>query len=369
MTNKLEINSLTPVSEVLKEIARKAQHVRFKRRAEIFETSGEVNVLTTAVKKDAKATSQMFGFDTSKTSHHGLFRLLDKATRVISKGHTQVVDDGRKLPFERFDWRTFIFFRFPVDLLIDEIEAYVGGKWVTVDLRNRRFWAAAPQDSKGIKLFVERKQKLTELEKRKKYLSNRRSKGRQILDTTSNHNFTENGIKYELRRLQGTTDKMVDKDGNPIPKERIVQENKQVSLIGDFAIPANGKSPIPSTLADVYKEEAEYMVLTKEINELYDLIRETELSLVEDLFIARMYGEIEEANGNSFEYGSVNFTVKFSDDSDYDFSPDAIEKLKSGEYSFEELPTTPQWRCYELGADVPSTNVEEKQGDSKTVDA
>jgi len=33
------------------------------------------------------------------------------------------------------------------------------------------------------------------------------------------------------------------------------------------------------------------------------------------------------------------------------------------------LPTTPQWRCYELGADVPSTNVEEKQGDSKTVDA
>lgn len=367
MAQTLEINSLTPVSECLKEVSRKAQHVRFKRRAEIFQTSGEINVLTSAVKANAKATGQLFGFDTSKTSHYGLFRLLDKATHKIVGGK-RVVEEGTKLPFEQFDWRTFIFFRFPTDLLIEEIEAYVGNKWVVVDLRNRRFWAAAPQDKNGIASFISAKKELAELEKRQNYLKNRRSKGRKILDPAeAPYSFVEDGVQYEIRRTNNTTEKMVDKDGNVISKDRIIQENKEVCLVGDFKIAPNERKSPPSTKEEVFKEEAEYFVLSKQINAIYDEIREIELSLVEDLFIARMYGEISEANGMSFEYGGVNFTVNFSDASDYDYSREVKDKFQSGEYVYEEMEANPQWRCYELGADVPSTNV--KETDSETVNA
>lgn len=355
MTKQLNINSLTPVSAALIELFSRAQHIRFKKKAQQFTVGSKIDSLTGATVKQ-QASSQVFKFTTSLTSHFGLVQLLDKSTNVLAN-EAHVLEEGEKPEFERADWRTIIFFAFPTDLFIPSIDGYIPGLgWTTVDLTNRRFWNPAPQSAEAINSFNQKMKQLHDLECEKKFVDSQRKKFKKTLEKDVAYTIKdENGDIWTLQCQEGSSDKIFDENGEEIKKVRSIHENKQLFLTGNFDKP-HFETPSVKTVEDIVALELRFKQLSTAISRLSKEIRPIQLGLVEDYMICTCSNEITEITSKPIQYGDVTYSVSLKNDSTYDYAPEVVKKLKKGVYSIKSVVTDARWS---FKIDVPySSNVE-----------
>lgn len=364
MVKPLNINSTTPVSLCIKEIFRRALHIKFRKSALFYQVGSEVDTASGAT-KDSEACGQIFGFDTSKTSHHGLIRIRDKRTKIL-KDTAVVQEEGKVPPYEAFDWRTIIAFRFPMDLNVEEIEAYIPGLgWKTFDLRNRRFWAMAPQDEERINEFNNLQRRLAQVRYEREEVKKARDNGkkRSFMGKHTGVVGKHNDRVFLYEKQSGTTDKLFEKNGDEVKKVRNLQPQKDIALIANFELdPVN--VPRAESIQDVGNLAARFEVLGEIEKHLCKAVREIELGLIEDYMIGINTDSLDDINGDTITYGGVEYTIKVSDDSSYDWPEGTAERWKAGELEMRTVETNAQWRAHEL---VEETEKVEKVEETELV--
>lgn len=348
MVKPLNINSTTPVSLCIKELFKRSLHVKFKKSALIYQINAEIDAAAGAT-QEQEACGQLFSFDTSKTSHHGLIRIRDKRTRILSDTAT-IQKEGEAPPFDSFDWRTIIAFRFPMDLNVEEISGYVPGKgWLTIDLRDRRFWALAPTNAEKIQEFNDLKRRLAQVRYEREEVKKARDNGkkRSFMGKHTGVVGKHNDRVFLYEKQSGTTDKLFEKNGNEVKKVRNLQPQKGIALIANFELdPVN--VPRAESIQDVGNLAARFEVLGEIEKHLCKAVREIELGLIEDYMIGINTDSLDDINGEKITYGGVEYTIKVSDDSSYDWPEGTTERWKAGELEMRNVPTNAQWRAHEL---------------------
>lgn len=344
----LNISSTTPVSLTLRELFSRAQHIKFEKRSLIYEVRSQIDQLSGAT-KSTTGSSQIFKFDTSKASHHGLVKLMDKRTRVLRE--TAVVQsEGDSPPYEMFDWRTIIFFRFPNELNIPEIKGYVPGfGWVTINLRNRRFWKASPTDEEGIKDFNSSMKALAEIRLLRSQVQKQRDNGkkRKFMEGVTSVTGVHGNRYFVYEKISGTADKLFDPETDEeVKKVRSIQPNKNIALVGDFELepPEILRAENPD---DVAMLAARFEILGELEKRLCKSIRETELGLIEDFMIGNKIAHLDELDGQVISYGRFNYTVKLSDAYSYDYPEGTADRWRNGELEMRTVETNAQWRARE----------------------
>jgi hypothetical protein len=351
MTKPLNINPVTPVSLCLKEICNRALHIKFKKQALIYYANSAIDSVSGATGSQ-EAVAQQFGFDTSKSSHHGLIRLRDKSTRILSETAT-VQEAGDKPPYEAFDWRTIIAFRFPMDLNVEEVKAYVPGLgWVNVDLRNRRFWASAPQDEERIAEFNSLQRRLAQVSYEREQVKKARDNGKKqpFMKDVAKIAGKWNDREFVYEQTSGETDKLFEKaTGEEVKKVRSLQPKKDVALVAQFDL---DKVSIPKAQSpeDVANLAARFEILGETEKHLCKAIREIELGLIEDYMIGLNTDSLDDIDGKTITYGDVSYTITFSDSNSYDLPNGTDKRWKNGELEMRKAETRSQWRAKEVNA-------------------
>jgi len=350
MAKPLNVSTVTPVSTALKELLSRSNHIKFKKKALIYKVESKIDVLTGATKA-LEACGQDFKFDTSKSSHHGFIRIRDKRTGVLSETG-EVMEDGESPEYDSFDWRTIIFFRFPMDLNIPEIHGHVPGLgWQTINLKNRRFWNAPPMDEAGISEFNNKMNRLAEIRATKDLVKKARDNGKKrkfMEDLTETPVGSYQNRLFKLVKKSGQTDKLFDVNtGEEVKRVRTIQPNKNISLVSNTVC-----QPAPigraESVQDVADLTAQLQVLNEIENELCKSIRETELGLIEDFMIGQNNHDLSEIKDKTIKYGSSEYSVNLSDDSSYDYPNNVVNKLKSGEFEIRTVKTNASWRTVEM---------------------
>jgi len=360
MVKPLNITSVTPVALCIKELFSRSLHIKFKKSALIYQVQSDIDAMSGAT-KESEACGQIFSFDTSKTSHHGLIRIRDKRTRILSETAT-VQETGEAPPFDSFDWRTIIAFRFPMDLNVEEISGYVPGKgWLTIDLRNRRFWAPAPTDAERIQEFNDLQCRLAQVRFERNEVKKARDNGkkRKFMQNIRGCVGKWNDRYFIYEQRIGTTDKLFNKTtGEEIKKERHDLPQKEIALVGRFDL-----TPVDVKRAELIKDvatlAARFEVLGEIEKHLSKAVREIELGLLEDYMIGLNTNSLEDINGNTILYGGVEYRIKLGDDASYDLPEGTTERWKAGELEMRTVETAKQWRSKEIteneAVDLPNT--------------
>jgi hypothetical protein len=359
MVKPLNINSTTPVSLCIKELFNRSQHIRFKKSALVYQVNSAIDHASGASKNDI-ATGQHFGFDTSKTSHHGLIRIRDKNTRILSDTAT-IQETGEAPPFDSFNWRTIIAFRFPFDLNVESIEGYVPGLgWQTVNFHNRRLWCSAPQDEERIAEFNDLKRRLEQVRYERELVKKARDNGKKKIPNGHTGIVGKwNDRMYLYEQKSGTTDKLFDKTTNEeVKKVRNLQPQKDIALVTNFELnPVN--VPKPESIDDIGSLAARFEVLGETEKHLCKAVRETELGLIEDYMIGINTDTLDDIDGQTIMYGGIAYKIVISDDSSYDYPDGTVERWKSGELEMRTVETKAQWRAKEIANGVTKTELEE----------
>ena len=349
MVKPLNITSVTPVALCIKELFSRSLHIKFKKSALIYQVQSDIDAAAGAT-KEHEACGQIFSFDTSKTSHHGLIRIRDKRTRILSETAT-VQETGEAPPFDAYDWRTIIAFRFPMDLNVEEISGYVPGKgWLTIDLRDRRFWAPAPTDAERIQEFNDLQRRLAQVKYERGEVKKARDNGkkRSFMKGHSSCVGKWNDRHFVYEQNGGETDKLFDAEtGEEIKKVKTPQPNKEIALVPHFDL-VSVEVKRAESVEDVANLAARFEVLGEIEKHLSKAVREIELGLLEDYMIGLNTDSLEEIDGDTIHYGGETYTVKVGDDASYDYPEGTRERWEAGELEMKTVPTNKQWRATEL---------------------
>lgn len=350
---QLDISSDTSVSSCIKRIFERANHVRFQKSSLFYNIGSKIDALSGAT-KDSEAVAQDFNFRYSSRSHHGLITLRDKRTGIL-EGTAEVQIPGERPSYSAFDWRTIVAFRLPNELNIQNLEAYIPGMgWISVDLSNRRFFDPVPIDQDSRNEFNEFMQRLVNVRNHRELVKKARDNGKKRtfmkgIDSITGK-FNDRIFTYESK--SGKTDKLFDGD-QEVKKVCTTVRNKNIGLVG--LIPNDTESiniPRAESPEDVANLAAKYEVLGEVEKHLGNLVRGTELSLIEQEVGFNKVDDLSHLNGHTIVFNGVMYKIAVSDDSYYDYPEGTDDLWRNGKLIMKNVETKAQWRACEVSKEV-----------------